>query len=993
LLSASPALEVIQDVTLSSGSPLLIPLNASDADGQVLTFTASSDDPLVSTLIPDGNRSMRITVENFGTMTFELFEDRVERATDHIISLAESGFYDGVLFHRVIDGFMIQGGDPTGTGSGGSTLGNFDDQFNVDLQHNRGGLLSMAKTTDDTNDSQFFITEAPTRWLDFNHSIFGLLTVGEDVREAISNVPTDAGDRPLNNVRMESVEIFVDTENGVLQLSAAEGASGETDVRVSVTDEDGNSTSRTFHVTVEPDTVNSNPYLEDVPEIRTDIDTPVTFTLSPRDVEGDAVAFTAGPPNNSDHTISLDSGTGEVTVTPLNGFQGILEISVSVRAAAGGPTDDQTIPILVGPDILMQGATADGATTLSLTYEIVTASVDPFDINLYRSGDTVFDAGDALLGTVTISDPGDLTVGVHTKTFPIGGGAGEVALPGAGAAETDDDYNILAVADADLAVDETDVDPTGEDNTVAFVGVYHPPGGDIFIHGSDDDDTALITPGSIDVNLNGDVTSYADPDVNELRVRSHGGNDTVDASDIPKPLKAWGGAGDDRLTGGSGDDVLSGGGGDDTLWGAAGNDHLLGESGVDRIVESADADFTLSDAQLTGVGTDLLSSIEQAELSGGSSDNTILAFAFSGDATLDGGAGNDTLLGAAGNDVLTGGLGNDSVDGWSGSNRLIESGDVDLVLSNVQMTGLGNDRLVRISSARLTGGGGDNDIDTDLFTGPVTLIGGLGNDTLSSGRAADSLVGGDGDDKLNGRKGNDTLAGGDGNDTLFGGGGTDLIYGGSGDDSAKGHGAADTLFGGDGNDTLKGGGAEDSLAGEGGNDSLDGGVGNDSLDGGGGDDQLLGVSGDDHLDGSGGADTLDGGNGIDSLFGGSGDDFLIGGDGDDTLKGQAGNDTLNGGAGNDLMSGGNGDDGLSGMTGDDKLNGNGGADTLIGGEDNDSLKGGAGTDIALGGGGDDLVNGQGGIDTVAGNDGNDTINDPIEEQDEAFAFDADWVNI
>jgi cyclophilin family peptidyl-prolyl cis-trans isomerase len=81
---------------------------------------------------------------------------------------------------------VIQGGDPTGTGSGGSPLGDFDDQFHVDLQHNRTGILSMAKSFDDTNDSQFFITEGAQRHLDFNHSIFGILVEGESVRQSIS---------------------------------------------------------------------------------------------------------------------------------------------------------------------------------------------------------------------------------------------------------------------------------------------------------------------------------------------------------------------------------------------------------------------------------------------------------------------------------------------------------------------------------------------------------------------------------------------------------------------------------------------------------------------------------------------------------------------------------------------------------------------------------------------------------------------------------------
>src|SRR5690606_25570796 len=120
---------------------------------------------------------------------------RSSRAAERIIELAESGFYDDVIFHRIVNDFMIQTGDPTGTGSGVTTLGYFNDQFHPELQHVQTGLLAMAKTTDsdtnasydDTNDSQFFVTEGPSRHLDFNHTIFGYLTEGEDVREAISN--------------------------------------------------------------------------------------------------------------------------------------------------------------------------------------------------------------------------------------------------------------------------------------------------------------------------------------------------------------------------------------------------------------------------------------------------------------------------------------------------------------------------------------------------------------------------------------------------------------------------------------------------------------------------------------------------------------------------------------------------------------------------------------------------------------------------------------
>ncbi len=99
-------------------------------------------------------------------MVFELFDQEASRVTNRIKSLVESGFYNKttsgqIIFHRVIDNFVIQAGDPTGTGSGGSSLADFDDQFDVDLQHNRTGVLSYAKSSDDTNDSQFFITEGP----------------------------------------------------------------------------------------------------------------------------------------------------------------------------------------------------------------------------------------------------------------------------------------------------------------------------------------------------------------------------------------------------------------------------------------------------------------------------------------------------------------------------------------------------------------------------------------------------------------------------------------------------------------------------------------------------------------------------------------------------------------------------------------------------------------------------------------------------------------
>jgi len=249
---------------LHSGAALHTPLDGSDPEGQALTYFASSDNPALTTFIPEGNRSLRFTVVGFGVFTVEMFEQRVPAAAGRIIELAESDFYDGTTFHRVINNFVIQGGDPKGDGSGGSGV-RFDDQFHEDLKHTSSGLMSLAQTTvDDTNDSQFFFTEfdptAPRklRGLDFDHPVVGRVVEGETVPEAISNVATDMIDRPLTDVVVDNVEVFFDTENGVLTICAPEGTTGTATVVVTVTDTDGETFTTTFDVNIIPDTFNVN---------------------------------------------------------------------------------------------------------------------------------------------------------------------------------------------------------------------------------------------------------------------------------------------------------------------------------------------------------------------------------------------------------------------------------------------------------------------------------------------------------------------------------------------------------------------------------------------------------------------------------------------------------------------------------------------------------------------------------------------------------------
>ena len=151
------------------------------------------------------NRKIKFTT-NKGVFVAEMFEDKAPLTTKNFIELVEKGFYDGIIFHRVIDGFMIQGGDPTGTGMGGPVY-KIKDEFGEGLKHDDEGILSMANAGPNTGGSQFFITLAPTPWLNGHHAIFGKVVEGMDVVRLIGVVPTDFRDRPREAVTMEKVEV------------------------------------------------------------------------------------------------------------------------------------------------------------------------------------------------------------------------------------------------------------------------------------------------------------------------------------------------------------------------------------------------------------------------------------------------------------------------------------------------------------------------------------------------------------------------------------------------------------------------------------------------------------------------------------------------------------------------------------------------------------------------------------------------------------------
>jgi len=146
---------------------------------------------------------------SMGDMVVELYADKTPNTVTNFVYLAAKGFYDGLVFHRVIDGFMIQGGCPNGTGRGGPGY-EFADEFVPELKHSGAGILSMANAGANTNGSQFFITLKATPHLDGHHSVFGKVTEGMDILAKIGHVETDANDRPLTPVVIKKVTILRD---------------------------------------------------------------------------------------------------------------------------------------------------------------------------------------------------------------------------------------------------------------------------------------------------------------------------------------------------------------------------------------------------------------------------------------------------------------------------------------------------------------------------------------------------------------------------------------------------------------------------------------------------------------------------------------------------------------------------------------------------------------------------------------------------------------
>ena len=371
----------VRDISMPAGRTFTQPLDGADPQGAPLSFSiVSISDGHLGASLTNGNRSLRLAMSGkdgtgsnvTGDVVLELFEDLTPLTTGRIIQLVNSGYYDGLTFHRVIQNFMAQGGDPLGNGLGGSGQ-TLDDELVSALSFTGFGQLSMANAGHDSSDSQFFITDPnlvlgdvtrpPPRWLDYGYTIFGQMTHGFDVLTKLMATPVNSNALPIAPWVINRATVFTNTQAAVVRLQAAPGFAGTVAVVVQATSASGLSTQQTFHVSVVANTVNDPPILGPVPaNLNTTANIPVGFVLTAADVDGDLAATNLASnlalidPNTGLFPATLqgasyDPGTSVLGLFPASNFTGRVDIFLAVsdppHAFGAGGYDFQRFSLTV----------------------------------------------------------------------------------------------------------------------------------------------------------------------------------------------------------------------------------------------------------------------------------------------------------------------------------------------------------------------------------------------------------------------------------------------------------------------------------------------------------------------------------------------------------------------------------------------------------------------------------------------------------------------
>lgn len=660
-LMHAPTVDVIPSYNIPVNNWMQIPVTSTYDHSDKLIYTATDNSAQITTVYrAQTNTFIQMNVNGYSEpMVFELFNDVAPDTVRRITGLVRAGFYDGLTFHRILNNFVIQGGDPAGNGSGGPGY-TFDDEFNPTVTLTGDAQLAMANSGKDTNGSQFFITEGPQRFLDFNHTVFGQLVRGKATRDAISDVAVDGSGKPNSTVTISSVKIIADRRDAVLAVKIGAATSGT--ITVTATGKEGTA-SRSFTVTGVADNVNDPPILTTTqPVYYTAVNTAINIQLKGVDREGDAIEFGGEFIDQNDATGNLNNQTGLLSITPKQGFKGKITLYVGVRApnatTRGSTSATQGLP-LQGIFDIQKITIAVGEGSLTSTGLNISASSGlaskGVPVATFRSSDS-HDLPANFTASINWGDAGVTTGSISKNSRGVFTVYGNHTYSAAG---NEGDYPITVDINGNLGA-------FGRTTSFASVHSFASVSANVLrVYGTSvADKIGIGRKGSnYAVTVNGTTRAFATSGVSAINVYGLEGSDaiTLGATGV---IGAYldGGPDNDVLTGGEGADTISGGTGRDTIYCLEGNDRAAGGDDADTIFGGNGKDRLFGQ-----LGNDVIYGDGSPDILSGDEGND----------TVVGGSSNDTIYGGVGDDVLNGLNGADSIDGGAGNDTTkVDANDV-----------------------------------------------------------------------------------------------------------------------------------------------------------------------------------------------------------------------------------------------------------------------------------------------------------------------------
>ncbi len=369
VLTGGLTLATLGAQTIQAGAPLQVAVNATDTGGNSVAYLVTSTNPAITATLRQSHEYLKLHVTHAssgaadpafsGDLVIELFPDAAPNTVAQIVSLANQGFYNSVIFHRIVKGFVVQAGLGTAADAGIATP-NMNNEITEKLRYSGSGVVGMARTgADDSNNSQFFITAANTSFLDYQYTIFGQLVSGDNIRALMDAVPVDANSNPLSAVTITASSIIDDPYDLSLSLSAPLNTIGSSTITVTANDGHGGVDAKTFIVNVSGNAPDPGPFLTPIAPPTALVNTPVTFQIPIDNQYGDTVtyynqtglssSFGKSPTQSVVSTVQVNSSTGQVTVTPPTGFVGVTPLFLGVASSNSVNPSTRMVPLFVDP--------------------------------------------------------------------------------------------------------------------------------------------------------------------------------------------------------------------------------------------------------------------------------------------------------------------------------------------------------------------------------------------------------------------------------------------------------------------------------------------------------------------------------------------------------------------------------------------------------------------------------------------------------------------